>query len=432
MLYDGACPLCMKEVDFLRRRDAGAGRIDFVDIADPGYSAAANAGISYEQARGRRLGAGPAWRARPGGGAGGRRRGPGRASAEAGAPRAWAQQAHSPTPAPPPWRAQAMEKIHAIERDGRVITGIEVFRRLYEAVGLGWVYSATKNKAVEAAANAVYDVWAKYRTQVGAPARRAGHVWFRARGATPAAARSPQARHGHKSHPPTPTPPHPTPTPIHPTPTPIHPPPTTTRSPAARRCRSCCSAAPPRRRGAATAAACAPTTTLCARYPRRPARHSRACQRRGARSSGGRRCCCKLLAPLLVGPFRRPRTLGPFPLPLHLPTSPPRVKTQGAWPQRTRERCLPSRAGARPPPAAQAGPVQVGGTPRARRAAPGGGAAPPAAPRTQARPPPGRPHTTFIPVHQTPCAALNGLVGQSTAPDRCTAGAAPPSPRQRG
>jgi hypothetical protein len=47
MLYDGACPLCMKEVDFLRRRDTG--KIDFVDIAAPGYSAADNYGISYEQ-----------------------------------------------------------------------------------------------------------------------------------------------------------------------------------------------------------------------------------------------------------------------------------------------------------------------------------------------------------------------------------------------
>ena len=32
--------------------------------------------------------------------------------------------------------------------------------------GLGFVYSITKNPSVEKAANAVYEVWAKYRTQL--------------------------------------------------------------------------------------------------------------------------------------------------------------------------------------------------------------------------------------------------------------------------
>ena len=35
----------------LRRRDAGVGRIRFVDIADPSYRSEENAGISYEQVR---------------------------------------------------------------------------------------------------------------------------------------------------------------------------------------------------------------------------------------------------------------------------------------------------------------------------------------------------------------------------------------------
>ena len=33
-----------------------------------------------------------------------------------------------------------MGEIHAILPDGRVLTNIDVFKRLYEAVGLGWVY----------------------------------------------------------------------------------------------------------------------------------------------------------------------------------------------------------------------------------------------------------------------------------------------------
>jgi predicted DCC family thiol-disulfide oxidoreductase YuxK len=100
----------MKEVAFLRKRDAAVGsRIDFVDIAAPDYRPEDNAGVTFQQ---------------------------------------------------------AMERIHAILPDGTVVRDIEVFRRLYEAVGLGWVYAITSNKAVEAAANALYGVWAKYRTQI--------------------------------------------------------------------------------------------------------------------------------------------------------------------------------------------------------------------------------------------------------------------------
>lgn len=106
MLYDGDCPLCMREVEMLQRRDAGKGRIAFVDVAAPDYDPAQNADISFQA---------------------------------------------------------AMERIHAVEADGRVLTDVEVFRRLYEEVGLGWVYAITRNKSVEALANKVYDVWAKYR-----------------------------------------------------------------------------------------------------------------------------------------------------------------------------------------------------------------------------------------------------------------------------
>lgn len=52
MLYDGDCPLCMREVDFLRGRDGGSGTIDFVDIADRGFTPDRNAGLTFEQAMG--------------------------------------------------------------------------------------------------------------------------------------------------------------------------------------------------------------------------------------------------------------------------------------------------------------------------------------------------------------------------------------------
>lgn len=109
VLFDGECPLCVKEVDFLKSRDAGSGKIDFVDIASPEYSPDMNAGLSFEQ---------------------------------------------------------AMGEIHAILPDGSVVTKVEVFRRLYEMVGLGWVYAITKLPGVGPAADAVYDLWAKYRLPI--------------------------------------------------------------------------------------------------------------------------------------------------------------------------------------------------------------------------------------------------------------------------
>ncbi|KAI7747394.1 hypothetical protein M8C21_002315 [Ambrosia artemisiifolia] len=60
----------------------------------------------------------------------------------------------------------AMGKIHAIMSDGTIVTNVEAFRKLYEAVGLGWVYAVTKYEPVATIADAVYGVWAKYRLQV--------------------------------------------------------------------------------------------------------------------------------------------------------------------------------------------------------------------------------------------------------------------------
>ena len=47
--FAGGCPLCMREVNMLRKRDAGVNKIAFVDIDTPDYTPAQNAGISYEQ-----------------------------------------------------------------------------------------------------------------------------------------------------------------------------------------------------------------------------------------------------------------------------------------------------------------------------------------------------------------------------------------------
>ncbi|XP_022924663.1 uncharacterized protein At5g50100, mitochondrial [Cucurbita moschata] len=109
MLYDGDCPLCMREVNMLRERNKRYGTIKFVDISSDDYTPEENQGLDYETVMGR---------------------------------------------------------IHAILADGTVVRDVEVFRRLYEQVGLGWVYAVTKYEPVGTLADAVYGLWAKYRLQL--------------------------------------------------------------------------------------------------------------------------------------------------------------------------------------------------------------------------------------------------------------------------
>nr|XP_023897486.1 uncharacterized protein At5g50100, chloroplastic-like [Quercus suber] len=109
MLYDGDCPLCMREVNMLRERNKDHGTIKFVDISSDEYSPEENQGLDYKTVMGR---------------------------------------------------------IHAILSDGTVVTDVEAFRRLYEQVGLGWVYAITKYEHIATITDAVYGVWAKYRLQI--------------------------------------------------------------------------------------------------------------------------------------------------------------------------------------------------------------------------------------------------------------------------
>ncbi|XVF50273.1 hypothetical protein PTKIN_Ptkin04bG0083000 [Pterospermum kingtungense] len=109
MLYDGDCPLCMREVDMLRERNKQYGIIKFVDISSEDYSPEENQGLGYKTVMGR---------------------------------------------------------IHAILSDGTVVTDVEAFRKLYEQVGLGWVYAITKYEPIATIADSIYGVWAKYRLQI--------------------------------------------------------------------------------------------------------------------------------------------------------------------------------------------------------------------------------------------------------------------------
>jgi len=109
LLYDGECPLCLKEVGFLSKKDGGRGIVNLVDIADQDYDPQDNAGIDF---------------------------------------------------------ATAMGRIHAILPDGTVIKNVEVFRRVYEELGIGWMYAITKLPIVGAIADWVYGIWADWRLKL--------------------------------------------------------------------------------------------------------------------------------------------------------------------------------------------------------------------------------------------------------------------------
>ncbi|GMN45824.1 hypothetical protein TIFTF001_015016 [Ficus carica] len=109
MLYDGDCPLCMREVNMLRERNKRYGTIKFVDISSEDYSPEENQGLDFQTVMGR---------------------------------------------------------IHAILDDGTVVTDVDAFRKLYEQVGLGWVYAITKYEPIGKLADVVYSVWAKYRLPI--------------------------------------------------------------------------------------------------------------------------------------------------------------------------------------------------------------------------------------------------------------------------
>ncbi len=108
LLFDGACPLCMREVRFLKVRDLNK-RIAFVDIDAQEYAAADHGGITYREAMGR---------------------------------------------------------IHALRADGTVLQDVEVFREAYRLVGLGWVYAPTRWPLTGPLVNGIYRLWASQRLRL--------------------------------------------------------------------------------------------------------------------------------------------------------------------------------------------------------------------------------------------------------------------------
>lgn len=105
VLFDGECPLCKREITLLERLDRGRGCIGFEDISKAGFDPTAY-GLDAEQ---------------------------------------------------------VMARIHAVLPDGSLVEGLEVFRRAYAAVGLGWLLAPTRWPLLRDVAEAGYRIFARNR-----------------------------------------------------------------------------------------------------------------------------------------------------------------------------------------------------------------------------------------------------------------------------
>ena len=107
-LFDGACPLCKRETNFLKSKDI-LNKIRFVDISSQDYKPTSFSGISY---------------------------------------------------------SEAMSNLHGILANGDVIKGLDVLALSYELIGLGWIYYPLKIKFLSPVLRFVYRYWAKYRLKI--------------------------------------------------------------------------------------------------------------------------------------------------------------------------------------------------------------------------------------------------------------------------
>ena len=106
-LYDGACPLCLRETKFLKKKDSSK-FIKFVDISN-NYIPENFKNISY---------------------------------------------------------SEAMSNLHGILSSGEIIYGVDVLAYSYELVGLGWIYYPTKLPILSTLIRFLYKYWAKYRLKL--------------------------------------------------------------------------------------------------------------------------------------------------------------------------------------------------------------------------------------------------------------------------
>ncbi|XP_030625916.1 uncharacterized protein At5g50100, chloroplastic-like [Chanos chanos] len=107
VLYDGQCPICVKEIHFLQYLQRHRpGKVDFIDISLDGYDGGKYEGISYEM---------------------------------------------------------AMEEMHVIDEKNKVHRGVPAFTVMYSAVGLGWLGRFISWPVVRPLMDKAYAVFAKNR-----------------------------------------------------------------------------------------------------------------------------------------------------------------------------------------------------------------------------------------------------------------------------
>ena len=107
LLYDGQCPLCRREIAWMRTRN-GRGLLGFQDIHAADFEASA-LGVSVEQ---------------------------------------------------------LMAEIHGINTDGSLIKGIDVFAIAYSAVGFGWLAAAIRSRWLRPVFKCLYAWFARYRRRL--------------------------------------------------------------------------------------------------------------------------------------------------------------------------------------------------------------------------------------------------------------------------
>ena len=104
-LYDGKCSICAIEVTYMKKRDI-ENKVRFTDISLVDYDPTKHGNVSFEE---------------------------------------------------------GMKKIKAVLPGNKVITGVEVFRLTYKAIGLGWIFEITRIPVIGKIADRLYDVFAEYR-----------------------------------------------------------------------------------------------------------------------------------------------------------------------------------------------------------------------------------------------------------------------------
>merc|ERR1711918_158776 len=61
---------------------------------------------------------------------------------------------------------EAQKSTKSTDYEYQVMDGVEVFRQVYDVIGLGYIYTITKFPIVGPLVDKLYDVWALYRFKI--------------------------------------------------------------------------------------------------------------------------------------------------------------------------------------------------------------------------------------------------------------------------